>query len=143
MSVGKIFSGAQKVMKFHFSFSKLRKRPFATNVIKKANFKIQRTLSPASFRRPWFGLHKKTENNCSNLGLYNMQPAGRMRPTKAFPAARESFLNCRKCCKSSTSNKQLSFQKFFHTTTKSTHRNEIDFCVPRQFYVDNSTLRAF
>jgi len=27
-----------------------------------------------------------------------------MRPAKAFLAARESFLNCRKCCESSTSN---------------------------------------
>jgi len=32
-------------------------------------------------------------------GLHNVRPA------KAFLAVRESFLNCKKCCKSSTSNK--------------------------------------
>jgi len=38
-----------------------------------------------------------------------------MRLAKAFLASRESFLNCRKCCKYSTSNEELSFQNFFHT----------------------------
>ena len=59
-----------------------------------------------------------------------------MQPTR-------TFANCRKCCKSSTSNKQLSFQNFFHTTTKSLHRNKIDFCGVRQIYVDNLALRVF
>jgi len=56
--------------------------------------------------------------------------------------ARRSFLNCRKCCKSSTSSKWLWFQNFFNTATKSPHRNEIDFCGSRQTYVDNLALRA-
>jgi len=41
-----------------------------------------------------------------------------------------------------TSNKQLSSYNFFHTTTKSLHRNEIDFCSLLQIYVDNLALRA-
>jgi len=43
-------------------------------------------------------------------GLHNMRPA------KASLVAREGFPNRRKCCESSTSNKQFSFQNFFHTT---------------------------
>ena len=54
-----------------------------------------------------------------------------LRPAKACLAARESFLNCRKRCKSSTSNMYLSLNNLLHTTTKSLHRNEIDICGPR------------
>ena len=50
-------------------------------------------------------------------------------------AAHESFLNYRKCCKSSNSNKQLSLQEVFHAETESPHQNEIDFCAPRQKFV--------
>jgi len=49
------------------------------------------------------------------------EPMTQNRPAQHH-AARESFLNCRKCCESSTSNKWLSFQKFFQTTTKSLHQ---------------------
>ena len=66
-----------------------------------------------------------------------------IRPAKAFLAACESFLNCRKCCKSSTSNKQLLFHNFFQTTTKSPRRNEIDICGLRKNNVDNLAFQAF
>jgi len=41
----------------------------------------------------------------NKAGLYNILPVGRMWFAKAFLAAGESFLNCRKYCKNSTSNK--------------------------------------
>jgi len=44
-------------------------------------------------------------------GLHNI-------PATAFLVARESFLGCRKCCKSLTLDNYLSFQNFYHTTTK-------------------------
>jgi len=45
-------------------------------------------------------------SNCtpSRAALHNTLPAGGMRLAKAFHAACESFLTCRKCCQSSTSN---------------------------------------
>jgi len=58
--------------------------------------------------------------------LHNIRPAG----CKAFLATSASFLNCKKCCNSSTLNKQLSFQLLFHATMKSPHQNQIDFCGP-------------
>ena len=61
-----------------------------------------------------------------------------MRPAELFLAARKRFGNCGKCCKSSTSNKLLPFQNFFHATTKSLHRNEVELCGPRQIDVDKN-----
>ena len=61
---------------------------------------------------------------CITAGLHNIRPA-----------SCKSFLSCRKYCQSSTSNKQSSIYNFFHTATKSPHRNEIDFCGPRQIYI--------
>ena len=99
--------------------------------------KVQGRVYTAASKR----LQELQSYRCES-GLHDIRPAGHMGPAKAFLAARESFLNCRKCCESSTSNK-LSLQNFFHTTTKSLHRNERDFCRPREIYGDNLALRAF
>jgi len=60
--------------------------------------------------------------------------------TRAAWAACERFLNYWKCCKSRSSNKSL--QHFFHTATKSPHRNRSDMSNQRQIDVDDLTLWA-
>jgi len=88
---------------------------FSTPLPLRENVRIFKDYGTVVVRDKWI--------ECCETGLHNILPAGHMRPAKAFLAARESFLNCGKCCESSTSNK-LSLQNFFHTTTKSLHRNE-------------------
>ena len=75
---------------------------------------------------------KKTKRmRCGSPGLHNMRPA------EAFLAARESFLSCRKRCKSSTSSNCRS------RISCILQRIEMEFCDLRQIYVDNLALRAF
>ena len=61
----------------------------------KNQFKYEKSLIPETFSA-------RGENcvGCVLLlraGLHKTRPAGRLRPAKAFLAARESFLKCRKC----------------------------------------------
>ena len=94
----------------------------------------------ARFRSAWqsgiLSMHLKRN---VRSGLHNVRPA------RAFLAPRESFLNCTRSCKSSTSNKDVSFQNFLRTFASKSpwQRNLLDFCGPRQIYVYNLTLRTF
>ena len=52
---------------------------------------------------------------------------------RGLHAARETFLNCRKCCKSSTLNKWLSLYNFFNTTTQISTSKLKTFAAPCKF----------
>jgi len=61
-----------------------------------------------------------------------MWHVGRMRPETGFLVTGESFLNCRKCCKSPASSMITVIPAFFSRLLY----NEIDFFGLRKIYID-------